>query len=189
MTAPDPPSGDDPPGGERAGWPRQRLKVLAAAGVAVLLAAGILIVYLAAGRYDEGRFTAEPSACDALAASMPLLGVQYTLRRNELNNCELTLPPGHPDYVPTPKILVTFSVTDADGEGAPQVASGLIRQLGAGSPALPGVGDEAYQRSGDVYLRVSNLMVAIVVYPVAGSTPEQVRAFAADLANRLDASA
>jgi len=54
---------------------------------------------------------------------------------------------------------------------------------------LSGVGDEAYQRSGDVYLRVSNLVVAVVVYPVAASTPEQVRAFAADLANRLDASA
>lgn len=189
MTAPDPPPGDDPPSGARAGWPRQRLKTVATAGVAVLLAAGILIVYLAADRYDQGRFTAEPSACDALAPSAPLLGVEYTPRRNELNNCELTLPPSHPDYVPAPKILVSFSVTDADGQGAPQVASRLIRQLGQGSPALPEVGDEAYQRSGDVYLRVSNLMVAVVVYPVAASTPEQVRAFAADLANRLDASA
>jgi hypothetical protein len=189
MTAPEPPPGDDPPGGARAGWPRPRLKILAAAGVAVLLAAGALTVYLAAGRYNQGRFTAEPSACGALAPSVPLLGVEYTLRRNELNNCELTLPRDHPDYVAAPKILVSFLVADADGEGAPQVASRVIQQLGEGSPVLSGVGDEAYQRSGDVYLRVSNLVVAVVVYPVAASMPEQVRAFAADLANRLDTSA
>lgn len=189
MTASDPPPGGDPPGGTRAGWPRRRLRILVAAGAAVLLAAGILVAYVVAGRFDRGRFTAEPSACEVVAASVPLLGVEYEQRRNELNNCELTLPPGHPDHTREPGILVTFTVTDRDGVGAPRVASRLIRELGGDSPALSGVGDEAYQRLGHVYMRVSNLMVAIIVGPVEASTPEQVRAFAADVANRLDASA
>jgi hypothetical protein len=47
------------------------------------------------------------------------------------------------------------------------------------------VGDEAFVRNRDVFLRVSNLVVAIVVYPRAFSTEAQVRAFASDLAVRL----
>ena len=52
-------------------------------------------------------------------------------------------------------------------------------------PPLPGVGDEAYVWGGGVVLRVSNLVVAIAVFPVHEGTADQIRAFAADVANRL----
>src|SRR5690242_1532160 len=64
-------------------------------------------------------------------------------------------------------------------------ASQLLRRLGPDFPPLSGVGDEAFVRNRDVFLRVSNLVVAIVVYPRAFSTEAQVRAFASDLAVRL----
>ena len=51
------------------------------------------------------------------------------------------------------------------------------------------MGDEAFVRNRGVYLRVSNLVVAIVVYPREFSTQAQVRAFASDLAVRLRDSA
>lgn len=51
------------------------------------------------------------------------------------------------------------------------------------------MGDEAFVRNRGVYLRVSNLVVAIVVFPREFSTQAQVRAFASDLAVRLRDSA
>lgn len=169
--------------------PRRRWRnpILAAAIlVPVLLAAAAVITYRAGGFNDDGQFRAEPPACATLAPSLHLLGTAYTLRQDESNNCDLLLPEGHPDYIPYPKISVGYHVATPRRGDAPEAASQVLRRLGTDFRPLPGVGDEAYVRGDrDVVLRVSNLVVGIMVFPRQASTGDQVRAFAADLANRL----
>jgi hypothetical protein len=165
--------------------PRSRIPVLVAAVlVAALLAAGAFI-YRAGGFNDRGQFRAEPPACATVAPGMRLLGMDYVTEQDESNNCHLLLPRDHPAYVAAPSITVSFYVATPRRSDAPGAAGTLLRKLKADSPPLPGIGDEAYLRDRDVFLRVSNLVVAIVVFPRPISTEEQVRAFAADLANRV----
>ncbi|WP_213452633.1 hypothetical protein [Rhizomonospora bruguierae] len=67
----------------------------------------------------------------------------------------------------------------------PKAASEELAPVGKALRPLPGVGDEAYLWDRNVLFRVSNLVVGIIVLPRARSTDDQVRTFAADLANRL----
>lgn len=97
--------------------------------------------------------------------------------------CDLRLPRDHPRYVDGPKITVDFSDPVRDIAGAKQLMSD-IRSL-PGVTALAGVGDDAYVRDGDFYVRVSNLVVTITVHPDPTSAPDQVRDFTVALADRL----
>ncbi|PWU56858.1 hypothetical protein DLJ47_04510 [Micromonospora sp. S4605] len=188
-----PPQVGEAPLGDRSGQdqpapsarrPRRRALLVAAVLVPVLLAAAV-ITYLAGGFHDDGRFRAEPAACATLAPSVRLLGPAYVLQQDDRNNCDLLLPPDHPSYVPVPTITVSYYVATPRREDAPEAAAELLRRLTPGTRRLPGVGDEAYLRDRSVFLRVSNLVVGIVVFPRVVSTEEQVLAFAADLADRL----
>ena len=69
-----------------------------------------MITYRAGAFDDDGQFRAEPPACGTLAPSLHLLGIAYTLRQDESNNCDLLVPPDHPDYIPYPKISVGYYV-------------------------------------------------------------------------------
>lgn len=182
--------GDGASGPERApttrrrGW-RRALILIAAGLVLVLLAVGT--TYLVGGFKDGGRFRAEPPACATLAPSLHLLGAAYTTQQTGNNGCSLLLPLDDPNYVPSPVIQVEYSVTTSRWGSAPDGASRVLRDSGRklNFQALPGVGDEAYLWNENVMLRVSNLVIGIIVYPRRASTQDQVRAFAADLANRL----
>ncbi|MGN9908884.1 hypothetical protein ACTMTJ_15180 [Phytohabitans sp. LJ34] len=164
---------------------RRRRVVLAAGGAVVVLAAAVFVGYLTGGLNDDGRFSAEPPACETIAPSVALLGVAYTTRQSESNSCDLLLPQDHPDYIAAPKITVSYGVAAPRRKDAPETASEMLRPMSREARPLPGVGDEAYLRGRDVFLRVSNLVVAIVVFPRQASTQEQVLAFATDIANRL----
>lgn len=166
--------------------PRRRIPViLAATLVPTLLAAAGVIAYLAGGFSDDGQFRAEPPACATLTASLHLLGTAYTTEQDESNNCDVLLPPDHPEYLPYPRITISYYVATPRREDAPEAASELLRRLLTDVPPLPGVGDEAYLRNRDIFLRVSNLVVGVVVFSREAGTEDQVRAFATDLANRL----
>ncbi|MGW4460657.1 hypothetical protein [Micromonospora sp. NPDC004704] len=181
-------SGDGPqlvPSGRR---PRRRILILVAAILVPVLLAAALITYLAGGFNDDGQFRAEPPACSTLTPSMHLLGVAYSVQQDESNNCDLLLPRDHPDYIPAPKITVSYYVATPGRDDAPDAARRLLLRLGTDLQPLPGVGDQAYVRNRDVFLVVSNLVVAIVVFPQQTSTQDQVRAFAVDLANHLQGS-
>jgi hypothetical protein len=166
---------------------RWRLPVLVAAIVAAAMLATLGITYLAGGFTDEGRFRAEPPACATIAPSLHLLGFAYTTRQTESNGCDLLLPRDNPRYSPAADISINYAVSTPSRGDAPAAASRELRRLAVAKslPSLPGVGDEAYLWDQGVVLRVSNLVVAILVFPVHESTDEQIRAFAADLANRL----
>jgi hypothetical protein len=182
----DEPADSPQPTASATGRPRRRFPTLVAAVlVPVLLAAAALTTYLAGGLNDDGRFRAEPPACATLAPSVHLLGPAYRLQQNKSNNCDLLLPPDHPLYLPHPTITVAYYVATPRRENAPDAAGRLLRRLGTDFRPLPDVGDEAYVRDRSVFLRVSNLVVAIVVFPRAVSTEDQLRAFAADVAGRL----
>lgn len=166
---------------------RRRLPVLVAAILAATLLAAVGITYLAGGFTDDGQFRAEPPACATIAPSLHLLGFAYTTRQTKSNGCDLLLPPDHPRYSATPDITINFAVKTPSRGDAPQAASQVLRPLVAQKslPSLPGVGDEAYLWDRNVLLRVSNLDVAILVFPMNECTDDQIRAFAADLATRL----
>jgi hypothetical protein len=164
--------------------PRWRIVVAAVVVPVVLVAAG-LIMYLTGAFDDDGTFRAEPPACATIAPLVNLLGVAYTTQQDDTNNCDLLLPRDHPDYIDAPKITVSYYVATPRRGDAPDAASEVLRQLRAAAQPLSGVGDEAYVRDRSVFLRVSNLVVGIVVFPREASTAEQVRTFAGALANRL----
>ena len=74
-------------------------------------------------------------------------------------------------------MIVSYAlVTD----GANAVPSAL-----PGQTPLGGIGDEAYRWNGGLVLRVSNLVVAITVFPTHESSDQQLQAFAGDLARQL----
>ena len=70
-----------------------------------------------------------------------------------------------------------------DIAGAKQTMSD-IRSLPGATP-LAGVGDDAYVRDSESYVRVSNLVVTVTVHPDPVSTPDQIKAFIVALADRL----
>ncbi|WP_212830607.1 hypothetical protein [Catellatospora sp. TT07R-123] len=142
----------------------------------MLLAVGV--TYFAGG-FGGHRFDAEPPACTAVEPSLHLLGVDYIAQQTANNSCDLRLSPDDPRYVDAPKITVAFAVDDS-GEGM-----GTVRQMGDQVRPLSGVGDEAYLRDRDVFLQVDNLFVGIMVFPNEVSSPDQVLAFATDLADQL----
>jgi hypothetical protein len=159
--------------------------VLTASLVAILLAA-VVIAYLAGGISDKGRFRAEPPACATIQPSLPLLGFAYTTQQTESNSCHLLLPPGHPRHSSNPDIIVSYFVATPSWGDAPKAASRELTRTGAGAlPPLPGLGDEAYLWNRGVVMRVSNLVVGVVVFPLHESTEDRIRAFAADVARRL----
>jgi len=159
----------------------------------ILIAAGLVLILLVGGTTylvgfkDGGRFRAEPPACATLAPSLHLLGTAYTTQQTGNNDCNLLLPSDGADYMAIPAIEVDYGVTTSRWGSAPDAASRVLRDSGRklNFQALPGVGDEAYLWDENVALRVSNLVVGVIVYPRRASTPDQVRAFAVDLANRL----
>ncbi|MGW5671571.1 hypothetical protein [Micromonospora sp. NPDC003776] len=168
------------------GRPRRRVAILVAGIlVPVLLVAAGAAVYLAAGWHDRGTFRAEPPACATLEPSLHLLATPYTVQQDGSNNCDLFLPRDHPGYISAPVMTVAYYVATPERGDAPEAASRVLRQPGAQLRPLSGVGDEAYSRNRSVYLRVSNLVVGIEVFPRAVSLESQVHAFAADLASRL----
>jgi hypothetical protein len=120
-----------------------------------------------------------------VAPSLHLLGQQYVAQRTGSNDCELWLPRDDPGYVPAPKITIAYGVSTPGRGDAPEAARRTLRSIAAVSQRLPGIGHEAYRRGRDVFFRVSNLVVAIIVLPNPDSSPEQVRAFTADVAERL----
>jgi len=136
----------------------------AGAAVAVLAAAG-LTAYLAGALNDDGRFRAEPPACATISQSITMLGIAYTARQSKSNDCDLLLPRDHPDYVDVPKITVSYRVATPRREDAPRAASEMPLPISREALALPGVGDEAYLRGRSVFMRVNNLVVAVVVFP------------------------
>lgn len=181
---------DEGPGSEQqalAGRPRRRIAILVAAILvpALLIAAGAA-AYIVRGSHDDGTFRAEPPACATLEPSLHLLAVPYTLQQDESNNCDLFLLRGHPLYISAPVITVAYHVATPERGDAPEAASRVLRQPGSQFRALSGIGDEAYSRNRSVYLRVSNLVVAIEVFARAVSEESQVHDFAADLAGRLE---
>jgi hypothetical protein len=161
------------------------MPILVAVALLFVLLTAVAITYLAGGFHDDGRFAAEPPACTTVEASLPLLGTDYDSKQTGANNCELLYPPDHPDYIPHPKINIQLYVATPRREDASEAASRLLKDLGTSFQPLPGIGEEAYVRNRDVFFRVSNLVVGVVVYPLQDSSDEQVHAFAADLADRL----
>lgn len=171
--------------GQPAPRRRRRWTILAGGTAVIVLAAAALVAYLTGGLNDDGRFSAEPPACETIAPSVALLDVAYTTRQSGSNNCDLLLPQDHPDYIAAPKITISYGVATPRRADAPEAASELLRPMSREARPLPGVGDEAYLRDRDVFLRVSNVIVAIVVFPRPASTQDQVLAFATDVAAHL----
>jgi hypothetical protein len=134
---------------------------------------------------DDGHFRAEPPACETLAPSLHLLETAYTLQQDDSNNCQLFLPKDHLLDSPNPVMTVSYYVATPRREDAPEAASRVLHEPGLQFTPLSGIGEEASSRDRSVYLRVSNLVVGITVFPLVVSTESQIRAFAADLANRL----
>ncbi len=168
-------------------WRPGRAVVVVAAAVMALLTAAV-ITYAAGGFDDEGRFSAEPPACATVEPSLHLLGVAYTTKQTTGNACHLLPPPGNPLFNPdAPHIMVVYEAIRTDDGDAPESASSRLADLGVGDlTSLPGIGDEAYLWNRGVIMRIDNLIVGIVVYPVEQSTDEQRQAFAADVAARLN---
>ncbi|MFI7547563.1 hypothetical protein [Actinoplanes sp. NPDC049599] len=70
-----------------------------------------------------------------------------------------------------------------DIAGAKQLMNDIRSRPGV--TAFAGVGDDAYVRDRDFYVRVSNLVVTITVHPDQTSAPDQVKAFIIAVADRL----
>ena len=165
--------------------PRWRIPVIVAAALVLVVTIAGLVAYLAGVFDDDGRFAAEPAACAAVTPSLQLLGTAYTAQEDGNNNCALLLPRDHPSYSATPVIIVGYAAVVPDRGDAEDAARDELRRIGPGQQ-LPGVGDEAYAwGEKNVVFRVSNLVVGVTVFPLALSTKEQVKAFAADMAGRL----
>lgn len=164
---------------------QRRVSILTAATLALVLLA-TAIAYLRGDLNDDGQFRVEPPACATIAPSVHLLGTDYTLRQDENNSCDLILPVGHSLYTPSTQITISYAVLTPHRDDAPDAASEKLEELGVTElPPLAGIGDEAYDWNRNVILRVSNLVVGIVVFPMSPSREDQVLAFATDVANRL----
>jgi hypothetical protein len=164
---------------------RRLLVVVASIVGAAVLVAGGLLVFL----NDRDQFTAEPPACEFVGPSLHLLGAAYIARPDTPASCDLLAPKDHPlqaELGDTPVMKVVFRVADSGetDEVLEQIESdGTVEHR-----RLEGVGDLAYLRGNDIYLRVSNLVVGILVFPMAQTTQDQAIAFATDLAGRLRAA-
>jgi hypothetical protein len=165
--------------------PRWRLPVIVAAALVLVVTIAALAAYLTGVFDDDGRFAAEPAACATVTPSLHLLGTAYTAQEDENNNCDLLLPREHPSYSATPVIIVGYAAVVPETGDAEDAARDELRRIGPGQQ-LSGVGDEAYAwGEKNVVFRVSNLVVGVTVFPLAPSTKEQLKTFAADMADRL----
>ena len=161
---------------------RLRAFIVLVLAPALLIAAGVGVWYVVTKK--EGRYDTVPRACPKIRPVVDELSLPYELRPGgKLGSCDLRLPEDHPQYADAPKISVSFSEPVRDIAGAKQLMSD-IRSLPGVTP-LAGVGDDAYVRDRDFYVRVSNLVVTITVQPDQTSMPDQVKAFTVALADRL----
>ncbi|MGA5303726.1 hypothetical protein ACPCHT_27645 [Nucisporomicrobium flavum] len=161
---------------------RLRAFVILVLAPLLLIAAGVGVWYVVTQK--EGRYDMAPRACQKIEPVVDELGVPYDLRpAGKPAICDLRLPKDHPQYTDAPKITVSFTEPVRDIAGAKQTMSDLRSQPGV--TPLAGVGDDAYVRDRDFYVRVSNLVVTITVHPDQISTPEQVKAFIVAVADRL----
>ncbi len=154
-----------------------------------MLAAGAVTAWLLL-RPDAGggRFRTAPPACESVEAVEELLGVDYVLKPKQsrsplASGCDLWLRPDDTGYVDAAQMSVAFLVTTGDDPAA--AASALMAD--DREEPIAGLGDEAYSPGDNVYVRVDNLVVGVLVYPLPPSTTEQVRAFTAALVGRLPA--
>ncbi len=148
----------------------------------LLIAAGVGVWYVVTQK--EGRYDMAPRACPKIEPVVDELGVPYELRAaGKPGICDLRLPRDHPQYVDAPKITVSFSEPVRDIAGAKQLMNDIRSRPGV--TALAGVGDDAYLRDRDFFVRVSNLVVTITVHPDQTSAPDQVKAFIVAVADRL----
>ncbi|MGQ5262721.1 hypothetical protein ACTWLT_18440 [Micromonospora sp. ZYX-F-536] len=179
-------SSPDQPSASASRRPSRRIVIVVAAVlVPVLLVAAGVVTYFMGGLNDDGQFRAEPPACETVQPSLHLLATAYAVRLEGSNSCSVFLPKDHPAYIPTPVMTIDYYVATPQREDAPDAASGVLRKLGSEVKPLSGVGDEAYSRNRSVYVRVSNLVVGVTVFPLAPSPESQIHDFAADLAERL----
>lgn len=168
--------------------PRHRRLLLVAVSVLVpaLLAMGGLVAYLTGAFTDRGRFDTVPPGCDTIRPYAGLLGVDYTLRPAPRNySCDLLLPPDHPRYLAAPKMTVGFVIPPGE-DRSPAAAAGWLKDLENRVP-VPGLGDEAYRQDTNRYVRISNLLIVVWVFPNPTSDAAQVDAFVQALVAGLSA--
>ena len=165
--------------------PRRRGRIALVVFVILLLVAGAAVAYVIPRR--DAKFSALPPACDTIRPLAAQLGT-YELKPTQFDRgCELWLPKDHPAYVNAWKITVGFyAEVDDGGPAAPASVPEMMRDAATKAVPVAGLGDEAYQRDRNLYIRISNMMVVILVMPRPVSTEAQVNEFATALVATLD---
>jgi hypothetical protein len=156
----------------------RRTVLLALAGAVVV--AGVAAVVVVATRDDpeppDGRFAAEPNACRSVRdsgaeAALPekMIDVRRhfdeDLRAGDDNSaCYLVVRrygTSAGEYTDLPYITVQFFVEKWKTQDETAIAERTVTELAKGFRPVSGVGDQAFVKDADVWLRVSNLIVNV----------------------------